>query len=150
MQNLWGIGEFVGVICFVWLVVAGFGFWCLTPLVFLLTPFNLLVSSSVSVKAAKEFLKEGRKETKIPFKFQPFKFQFLGFIWLLCREMSSWIIRQQSCFPNKVPKCTSRFRWLCPNSVWSCPVGVFNIGCSLGRHGLTPSMRLRQMCCTTC
>ena len=54
---------------FDWLVVVSLGFWYLTSSVFFPTPFNSLISSS-SVKAAKELLKEGRKETRISFKFQ--------------------------------------------------------------------------------
>ena len=64
-----GNGRFVGVISFVWWVEVSFWFRYQTPLVFLFTPFNSL-ASSLSVKAAKELLKEGRKETEIPFKFQ--------------------------------------------------------------------------------
>ena len=40
-----GIEEFVGVICFVWLILVGFGFWYLTPFVFYSTPSDSLMSS---------------------------------------------------------------------------------------------------------
>ena len=57
-------------ICFVgrhrccWSMIVGFGFTYLTPFVFLLTRFNLLVSLSVE---GFNRMAEGRKETKITF-----------------------------------------------------------------------------------
>ena len=45
-----------------------FLFRYLAPLFYFFSTFNSL--ASLSVKAAKELLKEGRKEMKIPFKFK--------------------------------------------------------------------------------
>ena len=55
-----GLGEFVGVIYFVWLAVVGFGLRYLAPLVFPSIPFNSL-TSSVSVEGCKR-ITEGKKE----------------------------------------------------------------------------------------
>ena len=118
-----GLGEFIGVNCFIWLVEVSFGFRYLTPLVFFSTPFNLLVPS-LSVEGCKRINegREKRKETKIGI-FVSFLLNFnftLGLILLLCNEKSSWTIREQSRLPNKELKCTSHFRWLIrPNSVLS-------------------------------
>ena len=83
-----------------------------------------VLNSSVSVKAAKELRKEGRKETKIPFKFQLY-------FWVSYGYSVAWrclpgLFREQLRLPNKVLKCTSRFRWLIrPYSVWLYLVSVF-------------------------
>ena len=79
------------------------------------------------MKAAKELLKEGIKETKIHFQFH---FYFWVFIQLPCsKEITFWTVREQSFRPNKALKCTSHFRWLiCPNSVFLA-VGDKSIWC---------------------
>ena len=85
----------------------------LTPLVFLSTPFNSL-ASFVSVDGCKrELLKERTKGIKIPFKFQLY---FGAFIRLLrSEEYLSELFEN----PNKVLKCTIRFRLLIrPKSVF--------------------------------
>ena len=94
--------------CFLWLVIVGFGFWYLIPFIFFSISFNSL-TSSLSVMAAKESLKEGKKETKMPFKFkfyfwiqQPFR----GW------ENSTWNQWKWLCHPDKVFEYTNHFQWL--------------------------------------
>ena len=67
------------------------------------------MATSLSVKARKELLKVGRKETKIPFKFRIYFLVSYGYS---VAKISSRTIREQSCVPNKALKCTSRFCWL--------------------------------------
>ena len=60
-------GVFVGVICLVFSLI-GCGYLISNSIGFLLNLISL-VASSVYVKAAKELLKEERKEIMVPFKF---------------------------------------------------------------------------------
>ncbi len=102
---------------FDWLVVVSLGFWYLTSSVFFPTPFNLLISS-LSVKAAKELLKEGRKETKIPFKFQLHFWVSYGYS--VARKCLPGPLEKQSHLPNKALKCTSRFWVLFLSLAFKC------------------------------
>ena len=58
-------------------------------------------------KAAREF-KEGRKETKIPFKFQLYFRVLMTILW---RGKFSWTRRNMTRFPDKVLKCICHSRW---------------------------------------
>ena len=106
VQKIWLIIWFSSVVC--WLLY-------LTPFVFFLPISNSLVSC-LSVKAAKEFLKERRKETKIPFKFQLYFGVSYGYS--VAKKGLPGLLEKQSHLPNKVLKHISHFqRVLSPKSV---------------------------------
>ena len=76
------------------------GIWVkdLTPLFsFFFSPFNPF-ASFLSVKATKELLKEGKRETKIPFKFQLYFWILYGYS---VEKMSSLAIRKTVVFPKR-------------------------------------------------
>ena len=84
--------------CFIWFCrLWVFEFRYLPPLIsFLFSPFDLL-ASSVSVKATKELLKEGRKETKTPFKFQLYFWVLYGYFvtrWCLPGQLENSPVSQ--------------------------------------------------------
>ena len=85
-----------------------FGLSVSYSLCFLLTPSNSL-GSSLSMKTAKELLKEERKETKMPIKFQLYFWVSYGYS--VARYLFR-LFREQLRLPNKALKCSSRFRWL--------------------------------------
>ena len=88
------------------MVVVGFGV-SIFDSIFFLTPLNSL-ASSLSMKAAKELVKEGKKETKISFKFQLYFSVLYGYF--VARKYLPGPLEKQLYLPNKALKCTCRFQ----------------------------------------